>query len=100
MTKAEMMLNYGLTDEDMIANVETLSDSLCHYRFIVEFGGSFGCFETGDYGYFDGQNFRIRPESVTEEEQLKLIKDSLKEKKNLFLEKWNNVAHFRNDVEY
>ena len=103
MTLKEKMDAYGITEEDMNADVSTLSDSVLKYRFAIEFDSPmncFGYFQTGDYGYSDGKNFRLRPDNETDEDETKLIKESLKQKKNLFIERWTNIAHYRNDVEY
>lgn len=100
MTMKEKMFLYGLTEEDMNANIEQLSANTLLWRFLVEFGGDFGCFQTGDYGYFDGENFRLRPENASDEDETNLIKESLKARKNLFIEKWTNVARFKSNLEY
>ena len=36
----------------------------------------------------------------SDEDEMELIKESLKQKKNLFIEKWTNIAHYMDDVEY
>ena len=99
-SREEKMLNYGLTEEDMEADVDLLSEDKCYWRFHVEFGGSFGCDETGDYGYFDGKHFRLRPDNVTDEDENALIKESLKEKKDLFIEQWTEIVQYDDDDEY
>ena len=102
MTLKEKMFDYGLTDEDMNADVDSLPGDLLLARFEVEFDASplVRCIATGRPGHFDGKNFRYRPDGVSREDELELIKESLKAKKNLFIEKWTNVAHYRDDVVY
>ena len=101
MTKQEKMFVLGLTDDDMNADPETLSVSLLLARFQIEFGGRFGYAHlSGDYGYFDGDSFRLIPENVTEEDVIALVRDSLNQGKNLFVELWTNIAKYRDNVDY
>lgn len=102
MTREEKMYAYGITEEDMNADVEALSDSIIKYRFEIEFNATsfIMCMATGEPGHFDGENFRYRPEDQTDEDEMNLIKESLKQKKNLFVERWTNIAHYKDDVEY
>lgn len=102
MTLEEKMYAWGITEEEMNADVDTLSDIKARIRFELEFNAKtlMVCFATGKSGHFDGENFRYRPEDQTDEDEMELIKESLKQKKNLFIEKWTNIAHYRDDVEY
>ena len=71
--------------------------------FLIKFGGnasSFGCFETDDYGYFDGEKLRLRPSNQTDEDELELIKESIRKNKNLFVEKWTDIVHYKENVDY
>jgi len=101
LTKEQKMLYYGVTEEDMKADVDSLSAEKCYWRFAVEFGDEFGCdYGTGKYGYFDGKNFRLRPENCTDEDQAALIRESLKQKKDLFVEQWTEILQFEKGVLY
>ena len=102
MTLKEKMHLYGITEEDMSADVASLPKDILRVRFELEFDAKVfvNCFATGKPGHFDGNNFRFRPENQTDEDELKLIKESLRQKKNLFVEQWTNVAHYKSDVEY
>lgn len=103
LTREEKLRNYGLTEKDMEADVDSLSEEKCLWRFTVEFGGSFGIdFGTDEDGYFDGEHFRLRPDNVTDEDENALIKESLKQKKNLFVEQWTDILEYDDDenVEY
>ena len=102
MTREEKMFAYGLTDDEMNSDVDALSEETRYWRFIVEFGGRFGyphMFGVG-YGYFDGENFRRRPDNVTDEDEIALIKESLRQKKDLFVEQWTNIIKFPDDLIY
>lgn len=97
-TKEQKMLYYGITEEDLKADVESLSAEKCYWRFFIEFGGDFGRYwSSGEYGYSDGTNFRLRPDNVTDEDEDALRRESLKQKKNLFIEQWTNIAQFDDD---
>lgn len=102
MKREEKMLRYGLTEEDMSADVETLTDYTIRERFRIEFDSDVFvmCPSDGKPGHFDGECFRYRPEGMTDDEEMDLIKESLKAKKNLFKEKWTNIAHFKTGVDY
>ncbi|MBR5308524.1 MAG: hypothetical protein IKU43_07120 [Clostridia bacterium] len=102
MTYEEKMHAYGLTEEDMKADIDTLSDETATWRFKLEFNATsfIMCFATGDPGHFDGENFRYRPEDQTDEDEMALIRESLKQKKNLFIERWTNIAHYLDGVDY
>ena len=102
MTKQEKMVVWGLTDDDMNAEPETLSLSLLLARFYVEFDARplRCCCATGKPGHFDGKNFRYRPDNLTDEDEIALIKESLRQKKNLFVEQWTNIAKYLDNVDY
>lgn len=102
MTTKEKMFLYGLTDGDMTADVKSLTKDVLIARFEIELDAKpfQVCYVTGKNGHFDGENFRYRPNGVSDEDEVELIRKSLTAKKNLFVENWTNVAHYRNDVWY
>ena len=99
-SREKLMFLYGLTQKDMFADPDALSNELLRCRFLIEFGQVPGYFGFVTYGICINGKLHVRPDNAPEEDELKIMRESLKNKKNLFETEWKKTIVIKDDVDY
>ncbi len=95
MTREEILYAYGLTEEDMQADVDMVSDDKIPFRFEIECGGRYAYFNDGAVlGCDTKDGLFVTPKNITEEEVISMMRECLKTGRNIFAEQWEP---FRNN---
>lgn len=99
--REQQLYELGLTEEDMTADVDTQSDEVLAIRFLLEFRTR-PCYGLGEnpYGIVIGDYYHDRPKDCTDEEEKRLIKESVRQKKNLFAEAWPEKTYIIPGADY